>query len=134
LPTHFTKPTGNCLPAGLDPGIPDTAIFGKRAFPSQRPYPNPFFVSLKQQAIAGADSQGMTNLAWNGNLALTCYLCLFLQFISSSLLYHRSPYFCRSLKGWDRPRKVEVKAEILLRIAHEFDKSMEWLLTGEDRP
>ena len=30
--------------------------------------------------------------------------------------------------------KVEVGAEILLRIAREFDKSMEWLLTGEDRP
>jgi hypothetical protein len=28
----------------------------------------------------------------------------------------------------------EVGAEILLRIAREFDKSMEWLLTGEDRP
>jgi len=30
--------------------------------------------------------------------------------------------------------KVEVGAEIVLRIAREFDKSMEWLLTGEDRP
>ena len=30
--------------------------------------------------------------------------------------------------------KVEVGAEILLSIAREFDKSMEWLLTGEDRP
>ena len=28
--------------------------------------------------------------------------------------------------------KVEVGAEILLRIAREFGKSMEWLLTGED--
>jgi hypothetical protein len=30
--------------------------------------------------------------------------------------------------------KVEVGAEILLRIAHEFGRTMEWLLTGEDRP
>ena len=30
--------------------------------------------------------------------------------------------------------KGEVGAEILLRIAREFDKSMEWLLSGEDRP
>jgi transcriptional regulator with XRE-family HTH domain len=30
--------------------------------------------------------------------------------------------------------KVEVGAEILLRIAREFGKTMEWLLTGEDRP
>jgi len=30
--------------------------------------------------------------------------------------------------------KVEVGAEILLRIAHEFGKTMEWLLTGEDKP
>jgi len=30
--------------------------------------------------------------------------------------------------------KFDVGAEILLRIAREFDKSMEWLLTGEDRP
>ena len=30
--------------------------------------------------------------------------------------------------------KFEVGAEILLRIAREFDKSMEWLLIGEDRP
>jgi len=30
--------------------------------------------------------------------------------------------------------KFEVGAEILLKIAREFDKSMEWLLTGEDRP
>ncbi len=29
--------------------------------------------------------------------------------------------------------KVEVGAEILLRIAREYDRSMEWLLTGEDR-
>ena len=28
--------------------------------------------------------------------------------------------------------KSEVGAEILLRIAREFDKSMEWILTGED--
>ena len=30
--------------------------------------------------------------------------------------------------------KFEVGAEIVLRIAREFDKTMEWLLTGEDRP
>ena len=30
--------------------------------------------------------------------------------------------------------KGEIGAEILLRIALEFDKTMEWLLTGEDRP
>ena len=30
--------------------------------------------------------------------------------------------------------KFEVGAAVLLRIAREFDKSMEWLLTGEDRP
>ena len=30
--------------------------------------------------------------------------------------------------------KFEVGGEILLRIAREFDRSMEWLLTGEDRP
>ena len=30
--------------------------------------------------------------------------------------------------------KVEVGAEILLRIACEFGKTIEWLLTGEDRP
>ena len=30
--------------------------------------------------------------------------------------------------------KVEVGAEILLRIAHEFGRTMEWLLTGEDMP
>jgi transcriptional regulator with XRE-family HTH domain len=30
--------------------------------------------------------------------------------------------------------KFEVGAEILLRIAREFGKSIEWLLTGEDRP
>ncbi len=30
--------------------------------------------------------------------------------------------------------KGEVGAEILLRIAHEFGRTMEWLLTGEDRP
>jgi transcriptional regulator with XRE-family HTH domain len=30
--------------------------------------------------------------------------------------------------------KVEVGAEILLRIAREFDKTIEWLLTGEERP
>ena len=30
--------------------------------------------------------------------------------------------------------KVEVGAEILLRIACEFGRTMEWLLTGEDRP
>ncbi len=30
--------------------------------------------------------------------------------------------------------KGEIGAEILLRIAREFDKTMEWLLTGEDRP
>jgi len=29
--------------------------------------------------------------------------------------------------------KVEIGAEILLRIAREFGR-MEWLLTGEDRP
>ncbi len=29
--------------------------------------------------------------------------------------------------------KVEVGAEILLRIAREFGKTIEWLLTGEDR-
>jgi len=29
--------------------------------------------------------------------------------------------------------KAEVGTEISLRIAHEFDKSMEWLLTGEER-
>ena len=29
--------------------------------------------------------------------------------------------------------KVEVGAEILLRIGWEFGKSLEWLLTGEDR-
>ena len=29
--------------------------------------------------------------------------------------------------------KVEVGAEILLRIAREFGRTMEWLLTGEDR-
>ncbi len=29
--------------------------------------------------------------------------------------------------------KVEVGAEILLRIAREYNKSIEWLLTGEDR-
>jgi transcriptional regulator with XRE-family HTH domain len=29
---------------------------------------------------------------------------------------------------------AEVGAEILLRIAREFNKTMEWLLTGEDRP
>jgi transcriptional regulator with XRE-family HTH domain len=29
---------------------------------------------------------------------------------------------------------AEVGAEILLRISREFGKSMEWLLTGEDRP
>jgi transcriptional regulator with XRE-family HTH domain len=29
--------------------------------------------------------------------------------------------------------KVEVGAEILLKIAREFDKTIEWLLTGEDR-
>ena len=28
--------------------------------------------------------------------------------------------------------KVEVGAEILLRIAREFGKTIEWLLTGED--
>jgi len=30
--------------------------------------------------------------------------------------------------------KVEVGAEILLRIAFEFGRTIEWLLTGEDRP
>ena len=30
--------------------------------------------------------------------------------------------------------KVEVGAEILLRIAREFGRTIEWLLTGEDRP
>jgi transcriptional regulator with XRE-family HTH domain len=30
--------------------------------------------------------------------------------------------------------KVEIGAEIVLRIAEEFGRSMEWLLTGEDRP
>ncbi len=30
--------------------------------------------------------------------------------------------------------KGEVGAEILLRIAREFDKTIEWLLTAEDRP
>jgi len=30
--------------------------------------------------------------------------------------------------------KVEVGAEILLRIAREFGRTMEWLLTGEDTP
>ena len=30
--------------------------------------------------------------------------------------------------------KFEIGAEILLRIALEFDKTIEWLLTGEDRP
>jgi len=30
--------------------------------------------------------------------------------------------------------QVEVGAEILLRIAREFGRTMEWLLTGEDRP
>ena len=30
--------------------------------------------------------------------------------------------------------RVEVGAEILLRIAREFGRTMEWLLTGEDRP
>ncbi len=29
---------------------------------------------------------------------------------------------------------VEIGAEILLRIACEFGKTIEWLLTGEDRP
>jgi transcriptional regulator with XRE-family HTH domain len=29
--------------------------------------------------------------------------------------------------------KVEIGAEILLRIGLEFDKSLEWLLTGENR-
>jgi hypothetical protein len=29
---------------------------------------------------------------------------------------------------------VLVRAEILLRIAREFGRTMEWLLTGEDRP
>jgi len=28
--------------------------------------------------------------------------------------------------------KVEIGAEILLRIAREFGRTMEWLLTGED--
>jgi len=31
------------------------------------------------------------------------------------------------------PGKVEIGAEILLRISREFDKSIEWLLTGKDR-
>lgn len=30
--------------------------------------------------------------------------------------------------------RVEVGAEILLRIAREFGRTIEWLLTGEDRP
>jgi len=30
--------------------------------------------------------------------------------------------------------KVEVWAEVLLRIALEFGRTIEWLLTGEDRP
>jgi len=30
--------------------------------------------------------------------------------------------------------KAEIGAEILLRIALEFDKTIEWLLTGEDHP
>ena len=30
--------------------------------------------------------------------------------------------------------KVEIGAEILLRVALEFGKSLEWLLTGEDQP
>ena len=30
--------------------------------------------------------------------------------------------------------KVEIGAEILLRIWREFGRTMEWLLTGEDRP
>ncbi len=30
--------------------------------------------------------------------------------------------------------KGEIGAAILLRIAREFDKTIEWLLTGEDRP
>jgi transcriptional regulator with XRE-family HTH domain len=29
--------------------------------------------------------------------------------------------------------KVEVGAQILLRISREFDKTLEWLLTGDDR-
>ncbi len=29
---------------------------------------------------------------------------------------------------------VEIGATILIRIAREFDKTIEWLLTGEDRP
>ena len=29
--------------------------------------------------------------------------------------------------------KVEIGAEILLRISREFQKSLEWLLTGEER-
>jgi transcriptional regulator with XRE-family HTH domain len=29
--------------------------------------------------------------------------------------------------------KVEIGAEILLRISLEFDKSLDWLLTGKDR-
>ncbi len=29
--------------------------------------------------------------------------------------------------------RVEVGAEILLRIAREYNRSIEWLLTGEDR-
>jgi len=35
--------------------------------------------------------------------------------------------------GYEEHGKVEVGAEILLRIAREFGRSMEWLLTGEDR-
>jgi len=30
--------------------------------------------------------------------------------------------------------KGEIGAEILLRIAREFGRTMEWLLTGEDKP
>jgi transcriptional regulator with XRE-family HTH domain len=30
--------------------------------------------------------------------------------------------------------KAEIGAEILLRIALEFDRTLEWLLTGEDHP
>ena len=30
--------------------------------------------------------------------------------------------------------KVEIGAEILLRIAREFSRTVEWLLTGEDSP
>ncbi len=30
--------------------------------------------------------------------------------------------------------RVEVEAEILLRIARALGRTMEWLLTGEDRP